>query len=117
MNNAPEKALTHDHVLMFYVDNQMEKNESEIPENKLKGCTDCREGSCSYFDFPSYQDGTPGASPDDYIPGQRTSCTQHNTKQKYRKEIHSESHSQFTILNFLLFLIQSLVSHTQNLLT
>ena len=40
MNNAPEKALTH--VLMFYVDNQMEENESEISANKLKGCTDCR---------------------------------------------------------------------------
>ena len=92
--------------LFDILDNQMEKNESEIQANKLKGCTGCREGSCSYFDFPSYPVGTPGASPGNYIPGQTISCTQHNTKQKYRKEIHSESHSQFTILNLSLLLIQ-----------
>ena len=70
--------------LFDILDNQMEKNESEIQANKLKGCTDCREGSCSYFDFPSYPVGTPGASPANYIPGQTISCTQYKAKGQKR---------------------------------
>ena len=70
--------------LFDILDNQMEKNESEIQANKLKGCTGCREGSCSYFDFPSYPVGTPGASPGNYIPGQTISCTQYKAKGQKR---------------------------------
>ena len=93
--------------LFDILDNQMEKNESEIQANKLKGCTGCREGSCSYFDFPSYPVGTPGASPGNYIPGQTTSSYKQHKVKIWKRDTFWVS---LSVYNFKPFIISDSIS-------